>query len=181
MEAGNPSAAGTIYHLILSETVHRYEYWWRDWDEDGDISCVLQDCAQGLDRCLERGVADAKTRRRWPKALLEAELKDIELGGIDLAWPAGEVVLRRTTDEEWEWLEERVRREMQGARDWKRERLVRFLAARLEMRGQEDAAAALLLEQGTPEQRAFLLVKLGRVEEALEIATPASTSPTCRG
>jgi uncharacterized Zn finger protein len=103
--------------------------------------------------------------------LLEAELEDIEFGGIDLAWPAGEVMLRRATDEEWEWIEERVRREMQGAKDWKRERLVRFLAARLEMRGQEEAAAALLLEQGTLRQRAFLLVELGRVKEALEIAS----------
>lgn len=170
LEAGNPIAAGTIYHLILSETVRRYEDWWTQWDEDGEISCVLGDCAEGLDRCLEPGVAGPEARRQWLEALLEATLRDIELGGIDLAWPADEVLLRRATDEEWEWIEERVRREIQGARDWRRECLVRFLAARLEMKGREDAAAALLLEQGTPEQRAFLLVKLGRVEEALEIA-----------
>ena len=169
LEVDNPAAAGALYHLILDETLSRFEEWWLEWDRDGDIMCVLGDCAEGLDRCLDR-VSDLETRRPWLEALLEARLEDIRLGGVDFAWPAGEVVLRQATDEEWTWIEARLRREMQRARDWGREVLVRFLAARLEMAGRETEADAFVLEHGTPQQRAFLLIQLGRVEEAVDVA-----------
>ncbi len=169
LEAGNPAAAGALYHLILDETLSCFEDWWLQWDQHGDVTGVLGDCAEGLERCLDR-VNDLEARRPWLEVLLEAKLKDIHLGGVDLAWPAREVILRQATDEEWTWIEARLRQEMQWAGDWGREVLVRFLTARLEMTGQEAQAEAFVLEQGTPQQRAFLLVQLGRVEEALDIA-----------
>ncbi|MBC8248796.1 MAG: SWIM zinc finger family protein [Anaerolineales bacterium] len=169
LEVDNLTAAGALYHLILDETLARFEDWWLQWDRDGDILCVLGDCAEGLDHCLDR-VTDLETRQLWLEALLEAELEDIRLGGVDFAWPAGDVVLRQATDEEWAWIEARLRREMQRARDWGRRALVRFLTARLEMTGRETEADAFVLEHGTPEQRAFLLIQLSRVEEAVNIA-----------
>lgn len=169
LEVDNPTAAGALYHLILDETLSRFEGWWLEWDQDGDILCALGDCAEGLDRCLDR-VSDLETRQLWLEVLLEAKLEDIRLGGVDFAWPAGDVVLRQATDEEWTWIEGRLRREMQQSRDWGRERLVGFLTARLEMAGQEAGANAFVLEHGTPRQRAFLLIQLGRVEEAADVA-----------
>ncbi len=169
LEVDNPTVAGALYHLILDETLSRFEGWWLEWDRDGDLLCVLGDCAEGLDHCLDR-VSDSETRQPWLEALLEAELEDIRLGGVDFAWPAGDVVLRQATDEEWTWIEARLRREMQQARDWGREVLVRFLTARLEMTGRETEADALVLEHGTSQQRAFLLIRLDRVEEAVDVA-----------
>ena len=169
LEAGNTTAAGAVYHLILDEVLSRFEGWWLEWDRDGDILCVLGDCAEGLDRCLDQ-ITEIETRRPWLEVLLEAELDDIHQGGVDFAWPAGDVVLRRATNEEWTWIEARLRQEMQRARDWGREALVRFLTARLEMAGQEAEADTFVLEHGTPEQRAFLLVQLGRVKEAVDVA-----------
>jgi len=169
LEVDNPTAAGALYHLILDETLSRFEGWWLEWDRDGDIMCVLGDCVEGLDHCLAR-VSDPETRRPWLEVLLEAELEDIRLGGVDFAWPAGDAVLRQATDEEWTWIEARLRREMQRARDWGREALVGFLTARLEMTGRGTEAGAFVLEHGTPRQRAFLLIQLGRVEEAVNIA-----------
>ena len=169
LAAGDPIAAGDLYALILDETTAHMEDWWPEWDRDGDISFVLQECAEGLDRCLEAGVADDAARRRWLEALLEAELKDIHLG-VDLDAPAGDVVLERATDEEWAWIEARLLQELQKAGEWARSSLVSLMAGRRELTGRKAEADAFLLEHGTPEQRAFRLVRLGRVEEAIRIA-----------
>jgi uncharacterized Zn finger protein len=170
LEVGNLAHAGALYHLILEETLTRFESWWLEWDEDGDVLGVLSGCAEGLDACLEE-IEDPVTRLPWLEVLLQAELQDIRLGGTDFAWPAGDVVLRQATDEEWIWIEARIRQPMRRASStWAREALVRLLTARLDAAGQEAEANALILENGTPRQRAFLLLDLGRVEEAVEVA-----------
>jgi uncharacterized Zn finger protein len=176
LEVGNLTHAGALYHLILEETLTRLESWWLEWDEDGDVLGVLSGCAEGLDACLEQ-VDDPETRLPWLEVLLQADLQDTRLGGTDFAWPAGDVVLRQATEEEWTWIEARVRQEMQYASStWAREVLVRFLTARLDATGQEAEANAFILENGTPRQRAFLLLGFGRVEEAVEVAREHFTS-----
>jgi len=169
LEAGDPITAGALYHLILDEALVRIEGWLQ-WDENGDISGVLQDCAEGLDRGLEAAVADELTRQGWLEVLLEAELENIRLGGVDLAYPAGEVVLRRATAPEWVWIEDRLREALQGANEWTRGALVHYIAARRELMGQAAEADAFMLEHGTPQQRAFLLAERGRIDEAVAIA-----------
>jgi uncharacterized Zn finger protein len=170
LEVGNLTHAGALYHLVLEETLTRFESWWLEWDEDGDVLGVLSGCAEGLDACLEQ-VDDPETRLPWLEVLLQADLQDTRLGGTDFTWPAGDVVLRQATDEEWTQIEARVRQEMQHASStWAREILVRFLTARLDATGQEAEANAFVLENGTPRQRAFLLLDLGRVEEAVQVA-----------
>jgi uncharacterized Zn finger protein len=170
-EAGDWANAGALYALILSETVPQYG---ELYDEHGDVNIVLQDCAEGLDACLTDGEPDAATRRDWLSALLEAEMKDIDMGGIDLAYPASEVVINHATDEEWSWIEDRVRQVLATKTGpysrWARECLVAFLARRLEAGGNAAQADDLIFELGSPEQQAFLLVQQGRFEEAIAIA-----------
>ncbi len=170
LEAGDPIVAGHLYALILKETLNQMQDWWLEWDRDGDIFSVLQGCAEGLEQCLEAGTADEETRRPWLEALLEAELKDIRLGGVDLATPAGDVLLEQATAEEWAWIEVRLQQELSRADKWTRGALVSFMTRRRELSGDRAEADAFLLEHGTPEQRAFRLVALGGVEEALRIA-----------
>jgi len=169
LEAGNPITAGALYHLILQETLSRFEDWWLEWDEDGDIQRAVSGCAERLDQCLEE-VDDPEARQSWLEVLLEAELEDIRLGGVDFAWPAGDVVLRQATEEEWTWIEARLFQEMQRTQSWGREVLVGFLTARFEATGKVGEASAFVLEHGTPRQRAFLLLDLDRIEEAVEVA-----------
>ncbi|MFQ5611684.1 MAG: SWIM zinc finger domain-containing protein, partial [Anaerolineae bacterium] len=170
-EAGDWANAGALFHLILNEVVPQYD---ELYDEDGDISIVLQDCAEGLGGCFSEGTPAAETRRLWLEALLEAHLKDIDMGGIDLAPPAGEVVIEQATDEEWTWIEARVQEAIaaQTGRysNWPRESLVSFLAARLAATGQEGQIDDLVFAMGSVEQQAFLLVRRGRFEEAVGIA-----------
>jgi hypothetical protein len=168
---GNCTAAGSIYHLILSEVVPAYD---ELYDDDGEISNVLQQCAEGLESCLTEGTPDGATRRSWFDALLEAEFKDIEIGGIDLAHPAQDILVEHTTDEEWREIEARVREKIRSMTDrysrWRRESLVNLLARRLERTGREAELSDLIFELGSVEQQAFELLRQGRFGEAIAIA-----------
>ena len=128
-KAGDWLNAGAIYHAVLDEAVRRYDDMLREIDEDGGIAVIIDEFALGLSQCLKKSKADAETRRAWLEALLEAELTDIEMGGIDLAPSARAAVLEHANDEEWVWIEERLDTAMSKGGDWERKALARFLAA----------------------------------------------------
>ncbi|MDQ3254115.1 MAG: SWIM zinc finger family protein [Acidobacteriota bacterium] len=159
--------AGAVYHVMLDETVRGYDDMLQQMDEDGDIAIQVDECAQGLSLSLIKSSADGQTRRAWLEALLEAELTDIEIGGIDLAPSAGKAILELASDEEWAWIEKRVRTAIAKSSDWGREALVGFLAEGRERRGRASEAAALIREVGTPEQQVLLLVEEGEIERAV--------------
>lgn len=168
---GDLVTAGTLYHLVLSEIVPHYE---NLYDEHGFISSELKRCAKGLERCLKEGSFDAEIRRLWLEALLEAEIKDVKMGGVDLAYPANEVLVYHATQAEWTWIEARLRQVIDSLdnrhSNWGRETLVNFLVQRLSERKQEGEIADLIFELGSPEQQAFLLLRQGRFEAAVKIA-----------
>jgi uncharacterized Zn finger protein len=140
--AGNWLDAGSVYHAILEETVSGYEDMLWEMDEDGDIAAVIDEFPQGLSRCLKKGKVGDRTRRLWLEALLEAELTDIEIGGVDLAPSAREAILENATDEEWGWIEKRIRAAISKGGDWAREELARFLAAGRKRHGGAGKAPA---------------------------------------
>ncbi len=63
-----------------------------------------------------------------------------------------------------------MREELEQAGEWSRERLTGFLSERLRGAGREQEADALILNEGTAQQRAFQLLEQGQVEQALDIA-----------
>lgn len=168
---GDWANAGSLYALILEEVVPRYD---EIYDEDGDVSLVLQQCAAGLEACFSSGSPNDTARRRWLEALLEAEIKDVQMGGMDLATPADQVLIEQASDEEWEWIEARVQQAIAARTDryssWGREALVGFLARRLAATGQEAKTDDLIFELGSSEQQAFLLIERGRFAEAVTLA-----------
>jgi uncharacterized Zn finger protein len=150
-KAGDWLGAGGLYHVLLDETVSHYGDELQEMDEEGDIAMFVDEVAEGVSRCLEEGQPDSETRRRWLEALLEAELTDIALGGIELAPSAWDALLEHATDADWSWIEQRVRAEIQKSRDWAREALVNLLRERQERTGQAEDAGVLIRELGTPE------------------------------
>jgi uncharacterized Zn finger protein len=166
-QAGAWHQAGAMYHVLLAETVGHYGDELQMLDEDGDIAIIVDACAEGLSACLREGTPDSTSRRAWLEALLEAELTDIALGGIDLAPSAREAVLAHATAREWPWIEQRVRGQIDKSRDWAREALVHFLSEGRVRQGRDADAAALIRELGTPEQQVFLLINEGQIDEAL--------------
>lgn len=133
--------AGAIYHAVLDEAVRGHDDMLREIDEDGGIAFIIDEVALGLSQCLKKSKADAETRRAWLGVLLEAELTDIEMGGIDLAPSAREAVLENADDEEWAWIEERLDAAMSKSSGWEREALARFLAAGEKRHGRAGEAA----------------------------------------
>jgi uncharacterized Zn finger protein len=171
LASGDWAKAGALYHLVMGEILPQYQ---ELYDEDGHVAAVVGRCAQGLDSCFFEGDPDAETRRAWLEVLLEAKIKDVEMGGIDLAYSADELVLGHATDEEWPWIEARVRQVIASCQDdysrWRRDALVRFLVRRLELADRDAEVDDLIFELGSSSQRAFLLVKRGRFDEAVAIA-----------
>jgi uncharacterized Zn finger protein len=133
--------AGAIYHAVLDEAIHGYDDMLREIDEDGAVAVMIDEFALGLSQCLKKSKADAETRRTWLKALLEAELADIEMGGIDLAPSAREAVLEHADDGEWAWIEERLDAAISKSGGWEREALARFLVAGQKRHGRAAKAA----------------------------------------
>src|SRR5205823_4698042 len=121
-------------HAVLDETVRGYNETLQEIDEDGDISILINEFALGLSWFLKKSKSNEETRRVWLEALLEAELADIEMGGIDAVPSAREAVLEQASDEEWAWIEKRVRDAISKSDDWGREELTRFLAERQKQR-----------------------------------------------
>ncbi|HEY9786341.1 MAG TPA: SWIM zinc finger family protein, partial [Candidatus Obscuribacterales bacterium] len=110
LKSGDALNAGAIYHAVLAEAVRGYDEMVMSMDEDGDICIVIDEIAQGLGEALKKGQPDAATRQAWLEALLEAELADIELGGIDLAPSARDIIMKQATAGDWQWIEQRLRK-----------------------------------------------------------------------
>lgn len=168
---GNWNAAGALYHLILREIVPSYD---RLYDEYGEIAGVLGECAAGLGSCLMDGTPDDIFRRAWFDALLEAEFMDVRMGGIDLAYPAREILVERASEEEWHAIEARVREKLHSLTSeyssWERESLVNLLSERLERAKREAEISDLIFELGSTKQQAFELIRQGRFGEAIAVA-----------
>ncbi len=168
--------AGALYHMLLEESVASYGWDMCEIDHDGDVAVVIQAITEGLVACLaEAATLAAVTRQAWLTTLLDATLKDIELGGRDFAYSAQEGLIEYATDAEWQELAALIRAEITVAQrnphsQWEREALVGLLADRLDHTGQTAAAQNLIHELGSPQQQAFLLVEQGQFDAAIAIA-----------
>lgn len=180
LQKGDWLSAGSLYQMLVQEVTAAYDYSLQEIDYDGAVCIVVQDSIKGLGLCLsDADTLDAQTRREWLNTLLDAELKDIELGGIDFAAGATDALLENATAEEWEALEAKIRDKVSQSRKgrWEREALVRLLAERQKRSGKAAAANAVIHELGTSEQRAFLLLQEGKLDEATTIAQTFSHLP----
>ncbi|TEB07964.1 SWIM zinc finger protein [Pelotomaculum schinkii] len=162
--------AGMVYAAVLDAMAQSYPDELQEMDESGDIACIAQDCEEGLKECLESGVIDKKTKRGWLITLLDAELADIEMGGIDFAPEVGDVILRYADKQDWEQLAASIRERIPKSDRWQRECLVNLLAGWEEQHGKLEQARQLVREFGTLEQQIFLKVEEGRPEEAMTLA-----------
>jgi tetratricopeptide (TPR) repeat protein len=169
-KSGDWLNAGAIYHVALDEAIAGYDDLVQSMDHhSGAISVIIEDLAEGLSKALVKSRADARTRWDWIETMLESQLADIEIGGIDLAPSAGEAVLKLANDKEWARIVERLRTEASHNRDWKRGSLIGFLAEGFERRGRGDEADELIRDLGTPEQQTYLLISEGKIDEAVQM------------
>lgn len=171
LEARDWLNAGALYEMLLTEVTNAYDYSMQDTDYDGDVACFSQDFAEGLGHCLAQAdTLDKPTRKLWLTTLLQAYLKDLDLGGVDYAAGAADALIESATEEDWSWLEPQIREEIKRRDRWAKESLVKFLSSRYEQTGHTQDANALIHELGSAEQRAFLLLEEGKPQQAVELA-----------
>jgi hypothetical protein len=172
LQSGDWLNAGRLDQILLNEITDSYDDEMREIDYDGAIASVSQDAAEGLGNCLAKATSlDATTRSHWLNTLLEAFLKDLELGGIDYGAGAEEPILQQATEAEWAAIEAQLRDQLGGQSDrWRNEAIVSFLAERQSLMGQSAEASRIIDELGSPEQKAFLRVEEGKLTEAVAIA-----------
>jgi hypothetical protein len=105
--------AGMAYAAVLDGMTASYPDELQDMDEEGEIVCIAQDSAEGLKECLESGVIDHETKHDWLSTLLEAELADIDMGGIDFIADVVDTVIEHADEQDWEPLAESIRERLQ--------------------------------------------------------------------
>jgi len=152
--------AGTVCQAILTALAENYEDI-QELDEEGEIAVFGGESVELMEECLSEG--NGEGRAGWFAALLAAELAD--LGGIDLAPGAFDLIVEHTSAEEWAPLEVQIRAAMVGGgnRAYLGERLTAW-----QTRAQERVP--IIKETGPPEQVMFLMIKEGKAEEALTMA-----------
>ena len=131
---GDRLNAGAVYQALLEEAVKRYNEDIFSIDEDGDIAVIVDELAQGLIECIRNSDADENTRGAWFQSLLEAEMADIELGGINLAPSVRGAILELATDEEWARIERRAHDKLAKSQGRARKELEHFLGQRARKR-----------------------------------------------
>jgi uncharacterized Zn finger protein len=159
--------AGAVYYALLDEAVKAYDDLMWQVDENGDVAVVIDDFAEALGDCLKQSGLENAARHDWLQCLLDAYFKDLELGGVDFASSAEDIILKQATDDEWQWLEESVRVRAARSREWEQASLIGFLADGLKRRKRQDEATTLIREAGTPEQQARLLIQEKKINDAL--------------
>ncbi len=162
--------AGMVYAALLDGMTESYPDELQEMDEEGEIAGIAQDCAEGLKKCLEAGIIDQETRLDWLTTLLDAELADLDMGGIDFVPEATGTILEYADEQDWEVLADSIRERIPKSDGWKRECLVGLLADWDEQHGRLEQAQILIRELGTLKQQIFLKVEEGRPEEAADMA-----------
>lgn len=175
LDSGDWQTAGKLFHLLLSESIERYDYVVQQIDYNGDVSCAIYEMVEGLSSCLEKAT-DWKTEARtdWVKALLKGVLKDVDMGGSGFADGAWNGVLESANEVDWQWIEAEIRQKIETiqANRWGREALVELLAD-VPRYSKKEAYETLVEELGSSTQRVFLRVEQGQYEAAIALAQTA--------
>lgn len=173
LQEDNWSEAGKLYHLLLAESIDRYDGVLSDIDYNGEVACVIQDMAKGLADCLVKAeTADAQTRELWLRTLINGVFKDIDMGGTDFAYGAWDGVVEFANKQEWLWIEVLLRQKLAktGKDSWAKERLVEMLIDQQKAMDQGQSAQAIIANLGSPKQQVDLLMEQQRWDEAIAIA-----------
>jgi hypothetical protein len=184
-----------VQHAALLEEITTFIPRLYENSEDEDFFVEVADAAQfcvgGIAIGLgEKGlVQDA--RRAWVFGLLDLELAEIEIGGMDLSGNAREVILNHVAREDWTEIQTRVRAQathteapIRGAivlgssslRDYRREALVQLLieiAAQLNL---TDEIESIIEALGTSAQKIFLQARQGKTKDAIKAARKEFTA-----
>ena len=89
------ASASTIYQAVAEEVLSHYDTFE---DEGGELCGVVNDCVEGLGRCLETN--DDATRERIMRALFDIYRFDVDFGGVGLGDDVSGIIIDYATSDE---------------------------------------------------------------------------------
>jgi uncharacterized Zn finger protein len=165
--------AATVYETIMRGVLDEYE---SVQDEEGDLNEIVNRCVAGLGKCLN--ATDAPLRRQHiVRALFDVYLWDVEYGGIDMGYPAHDLMLKQTTPSERQqligWAQKALPTGNEWSAGWHRQVLGRLLLDLQKDMLDDEAYLAVCRKTGRIEDLVDRLLKLDRFDEAIEEARRA--------
>lgn len=178
---GDIDNAATIYEAIANGIVENYE---EVDDESGALGSVVQDCVEGLSKCLEDDAERASTelREKILRALVEVYRFDVDFGGVGLSDGVPDLILKHADDAEKKQIAKWVRTAMKTSRragnelsdNWRRQAYGGFLLQSEANTLDDEAYLRLCRETRRLNDLVTRLLTLNRVDEATKETAHAS-------
>lgn len=173
--------AATVYETIANGVIENYE---SVDDESGALGGVVQDCVEGLSKCLDDKVerANPKLREKILRALFEVYRFDVDFGGVGLSDGVPDLILKQADDAEKKQIAKWVRTAMSTSRrasneysdNWQRQAYGGFLLHLQANSLDDEAYLRLCRETHRLNDLVTRLLKLKRVDEATKETAHAS-------
>jgi len=165
--------AATVYETVARGVL---ESWETVYDDEGDLSYVVNECAQGLARCLE-AADDPRQRQGLLRALFDIYRWDVDAGGYGIGDEVPEQVLALAGPEERSRVAEWVRNALPEGDSWgdgyRRQAYGGFLLSLLQTELDDNSYLQICRETGRLNDLADRLLMLDRVDEAAAAARGA--------
>lgn len=168
-EKGDWTNAGVIYQAVIEELCKVYRSLW-EYDESGEAGSNLVDAVNYLITCFEHLSPDHPLRQQWVQTLWNFIVTDMDSGGYADTYDAETVLIESTTAEEWQSIEMQIlARLTEKENDWYRDHLLDMVIERYANEEREEELTDLIMEYGSSLQRIHHLVRMGRLQEAVDI------------
>lgn len=170
-EKGDWANAGVIYQAIIEELCQAYRSLW-GYDESDEAGSELLEAVRHLITCFNHLPDNDPLRQQWAQTLWNFIVTDMDNGGYADTGNAEFTLIENTTAEEWQSIERQILARLKEEKDeWHREHLLDILIERYDDEEREDELTGLIMEYGSTLQRIHHLLWLGRVQEAMNLAT----------
>ena len=169
--------AAAIYEVVAIGTLSHYLSYH---DEDGALGRVVQDCVEALGSYLESEREDEALREQILEVIFAVYRFDVDNGGFGLTKDIPPEFLQDTTPEEKSLVAQRIRTALAEMQENKQEsdwRLKRFGGLLLALEADELSDEEFLRigrETKSLQEVVIRLLKLGRVDEAVQDASQAN-------
>jgi uncharacterized Zn finger protein len=162
------AGAAAVYQGVLTALFDNYN---TVQDEEGDFHGVVNQCVEGLEKCLKAAKDDPERRLAILRTFFDICSFDIEQGGIGLSDDVPDLV-KETTPEERKVIAGWVREAMPRGKDfhdnWRRESFGSFLLNLEADTLDDEAFIRSCRETGNRSPLVARLLELGRLPEALK-------------
>lgn len=168
VHAGDWRSGAVIYQIVAQEILEHYE---EVADEEGDLGEVVNECAEGLGRCLS-DATDPVQRETLLHAMFDIYRWDVDFGGIGIGDSVPDIILEQATLEERERMAVWVRAAMPAGSSWSdnyhRQVYGGFLLALEGDNLDDETFLRIAKETGRTSDLVNRLLELNRIDEALD-------------